>query len=210
MLGQFITLEGSEGAGKSTLLRYLQQYLLQHSLSTIATREPGGTPLAEAIRELLLQPRQETVYPVTELLLMFAGRAQHYQEVILPALKSGHWVLCDRFVDASYAYQVTARGISKQAVDALHTMVCGDHLPNLTLLLDLDVQLGFARTHKRTAGKDRIEQEDLSFFQAVREGYLQRAAAFPERIKIIDASQPYEQVKKQAIEILQDFIERNK
>ena len=105
---------------------------------------------------------------------------------------------------------MTARGISKQAVDSLHTMVCGDHLPNLTLLLDLDVQLGFARTHKRTAGKDRIEQEDLSFFQAVREGYLQRAAAFPERIKIIDASQPYEQVKKQAIEILQDFIERNK
>ncbi|MDP2229225.1 MAG: dTMP kinase [Moraxellaceae bacterium] len=191
---RFITLEGGEGAGKSTCLRFVAEYFAARALPLCVTREPGGTPLAESIRELLLQKRDEPVAADTELLLMFAARAQHLEALIRPALARGEWVLSDRFTDATYAYQGYGRGLPLPRIAALESLVQGDLRPGLTLLLDLPVSEGMARAEAR-AEKDRFESEQEAFFERVREGYRLRAAAEPERFRVIDASRPLPEVQ---------------
>ncbi|HET8731969.1 MAG TPA: dTMP kinase [Moraxellaceae bacterium] len=194
MTQRFITLEGGEGAGKTTCLTFIRDYFAERGLPLVVTREPGGTPLAEQVRELLLQHRDEHVAPDAELLLIFAARAQHIAGVILPALGRGEWVLCDRFTDATYAYQGAGRGLSQERIAALETLVQGDLRPGLTLLLDLPVADGMARAAAR-AEKDRFESEQHAFFERVRAGYRARAAGDPARFRVIDASCPLPEVK---------------
>lgn len=184
----FVSLEGGEGAGKTSALVAIRELLQARGHEVVATREPGGTPLAERIRELLLSPEGEKPAPETELLLMFASRAQHVREVVLPALRRGAWVVSDRFTDSSYAYQVAGRGMDEALVAELERRVVGIQ-PGLTLLLDLDVREGRARTAGRDLWPDRIESEHDDFFERVREGFRRRAAAEPQRFRVIDASQ---------------------
>ncbi|MCF6338084.1 MAG: dTMP kinase [Gammaproteobacteria bacterium] len=198
--GLFITLEGGEGAGKSTQMAFVQQRL-QDSLLAVGknlqvTREPGGTALGEQIRELLLDHRQTVMDNDTELLLMFAARAQHLAELIRPALAAGDWVLCDRFTDATYAYQGGGRGIALKRIAALEDWVQGELRPDITLLLDLPVEVGMARAGER-GDLDRFEREQQAFFERVRQTYRERAVAEPGRYRIIDAAQNLEQVQTQ-------------
>ncbi|HEY8683226.1 MAG TPA: dTMP kinase [Rhodanobacter sp.] len=186
--GKFISLEGGEGAGKSTLLAGLREYIEQHGIGLVQTREPGGTPLGEAVRGIVLDPLLSGVAAETELLLMFASRAQLVREVIEPALSRGQWVLCDRFADASYAYQGGGRGQPVQRIAALERWACAGVKPDLTLLLDLPVATGRARAAGR-GDADRIEVESDSFFERVRASYRERAVAEPDRFRTIDASQ---------------------
>ena len=186
--GKFISLEGGEGAGKSTLLAGLRQYIEQHGLALVQTREPGGTSVGEAVRTIVLDPAQHDLAAETELLLMFASRAQLVHEVIEPALRAGQWVLCDRFADASYAYQGGGRGQPEARIAELERWACHGIKPDLTLLLDLPVATGRARAAGR-GDADRIEVEADSFFERVRATYRARAAAEPERFRMIDASQ---------------------
>lgn len=195
MSGLFITLEGPEGAGKSTNRDYLATRLGELGLEVLLTREPGGTPLAERIRELLLAPSDEPMAADTELLLVFAARAQHLAQVIRPALARGCVVLCDRFTDATYAYQGGGRGLSQARIATLENFVQGELRPDLTLVFDLPVEIGLARAAAR-GQLDRFEREARSFFEAVRQTYLQRAAAEPQRYRIVDAAQPLEQVQQ--------------
>ncbi|OCX57990.1 dTMP kinase [Stutzerimonas stutzeri] len=188
MKGLFVTLEGPEGAGKSTNREYLAERLRARGLDVVLTREPGGTPLAERIRELLLTPADEPMAVDTELLLVFAARAQHLAQVIRPALARGAVVLCDRFTDATYAYQGGGRGLSLERIAQLETFVQGDLRPDLTLIFDLPVDVGLARAAAR-GHLDRFEQEGMRFFEAVRSAYLQRAEAAPSRYRVIDAGQ---------------------
>lgn len=204
--GKFITVEGIEGVGKSTQMAFITQLLKENNISVITTREPGGTPLAEVIRDLVLQPREEKVAPDAELLLMFASRAQHVAEVILPALERGDWVISDRFVDATYAYQGGGRHIPMERIDELAKWTLKGLMPDLTLLLDAPVELAMSRAKSRSSASDRFESEKNDFFTDVREVYLERARAEPNRIKIIDASLPIEFVQKQIREILNSFI----
>ena len=204
-LNRFITLEGGEGAGKSTCLAFIREFLEQRGLSLVVTREPGGTPLAEEIRTLLLARREEPVAPMAELLLMFAARAQHVRQVIQPALSRGDWVLCDRITDATYAYQGHGRHHPVQIIGDLERLVQGDLRPALTLLLDLPVQEGLARAAAR-AEKDRFESEQEAFFERVRQGYRERAAAEPGRFRVIDASRPLAQVQEQIAEVLERWL----
>lgn len=205
--GKLISIEGVEGAGKSTALNYIKQYLLSHHIEVVWTREPGGTTLAETIRRLLLNPEHtETIHPETELLLMFAARAQHVKTIIQPALHAGKWVVTDRFIDASYAYQGGGRGMDAQFITQLDKWIVGACYPDLTLLLDIAPQQGFARTENRANGKDRIEQEQLDFFVRVRNVYLERAKQDPRRIKIIDASLPIAEVEAQIGNALDAFV----
>lgn len=183
--GLFITIEGGEGVGKSTNIEVLERHLQGRGISYVSTREPGGTPLAESMRALLLDIKDEAVAPITELLLMFAARAQHLQQVIEPALARGAWVLCDRFTDATYAYQGGGRELPESWVSLLETLVQGELRPDLTLLLDAPVAVGMARAGKRGA-LDRFEQEQVAFFERVRQCYLDRAAAEPDRFRVID------------------------
>ena len=185
---RLISLEGGEGAGKTSAIVAIRELLQARGHEVVLTREPGGTPLAERIRELLLNPREETLAPETELLLMFASRAQHVREVIRPALQRGAYVVSDRFTDSSYAYQADGRGLDRALVEELERKVVGLK-PGLTLLLDLDVREGRARTSGRDLWPDRIESEQDDFFERVREGFRKRAAAEPERFRMIDASQ---------------------
>lgn len=194
MSKRFITLEGGEGAGKSTCLAAIQRYFTEKALPLCVTREPGGTPLAEEIRQMLLQPRSEPVAADAELLLIFAARAQHIAEVIRPALQRGDWVLCDRFTDATYAYQGGGRGLSRQRIAELEAMVQGELRPGLTLLLDLPVAQGMARAAARSE-KDRFESEQEEFFERVRQAYRDRAAAEPQRFRVIDASRSIAEVE---------------
>ncbi len=205
MRGQFITLEGGEGVGKSTNLAVVTQWLQQRKIDFIVTREPGGTPLAEEIRQLLLSPRQEQVSERAELLMMFAARAQHIATVIEPALAAGRWVLCDRFTDATHAYQGGGRGVSTALINQLQDLVHGELTPNLTLLLDLPVEEGMARAGQRGA-LDRFEQEELSFFNRVRQRYLELAAEQPQRFRVIDASQPLATVGEQINAVLDSAL----
>lgn len=195
MSGLFITLEGPEGAGKSTNRDYLAACLGERGIEVLLTREPGGTPLAERIRELLLAPSDEPMAADTELLLVFAARAQHLAQVIRPALARGCVVLCDRFTDATYAYQGGGRGLSQARIAILENFVQGELRPDLTLVFDLPVEIGLARAAAR-GQLDRFEREARSFFEAVRQTYLQRAAAEPQRYRIVDAAQPLEQVQQ--------------
>jgi dTMP kinase len=185
---RLISLEGGEGAGKTSAIVAIRELLQARGHEVVLTREPGGTPLAERIRELLLSPNEETLAPETELLLMFASRAQHVREVIRPALRRGAYVVSDRFTDSSYAYQADGRGLDRALVEELERKVVGLK-PGLTLLLDLDVREGRARTSGRDLWPDRIESEQDDFFERVREGFRRRAAAEPERFRVIDASQ---------------------
>ncbi len=205
--GQFITVEGGEGAGKSSNLAYVQSLLETAGKPVLFTREPGGTSLGESIRELLLGHKHTGMTDETELLLMFAARAEHLQRKILPALEAGIWVLCDRFTDASYAYQGAGRGIARERIAVLENFVQGDLRPDLTLLLDLPVETGMARAGSRSA-PDRFEKEALSFFDKVRQGYLAIAAAEPERVKVIDAAPALDQVQQQIAGEIQAFLER--
>ena len=186
-----LSIEGGEGAGKSTVLSALRDALLADGDEVVSTREPGGTPLAERIRELLLGGTGEPVHPQTELLLMFAARAQHVREVVLPALQRGAWVISDRFTDSSYAYQGAGRGLDESFIAALEQQVVGIE-PGLTLLLDLGVAHGRERTRGRDllggSAPDRIERERDEFFERVRDCFLARAAAHPDRFRVIDAS----------------------
>ena len=207
MSGLFITLEGPEGAGKSTNREYLAECLRRQGLDVLMTREPGGTPLAERIRELLLAPSTEPMASDTELLLVFAARAQHLAQVIRPALARGCVVLCDRFTDATYAYQGGGRGLGNERIAVLEQFVQGDLRPDLTLIFDLPVEVGLARAAAR-GRLDRFEQEGQGFFQAVRQAYLQRAAAQPERYRIIDAALPLAQVQQNLDELLPQLLER--
>ena len=193
--GKFITLEGGEGVGKSTNLAFLQARLLDAGIDVCVTREPGGTPLGEAIRSLLLNEGPTAPSALAEVLLVFAARAQHIQEVIEPALAAGRWVLCDRFTDATYAYQGFARGLSQSAIATLESLVQGSLQPDLTLLLDLPPSIGLKRASQR-AELDRFEVEDEAFFNRVREGYLTRSLENPERWLVINAGQDLEGVQR--------------
>jgi len=194
---RLVSLEGGEGAGKSTVLAALRDYLQAAGERVVCTREPGGTPLAERIRALLLDTGSEPPTAAAELLLMFAARAQHVEETIAPALATGAWVLSDRFTDASHAYQGTARGGDRELIRLLEERVVGV-VPGLTLLLDVPVEVGLARARGR-GGVDRIEAEDTAFFERVRNGYLERAAAEPARFRVLDASRPAEDVAEAAL-----------
>ena len=196
--GRFISLEGGEGAGKSTLLGGLRDYLHQHGVQLLQVREPGGTTLGEAIRSLVLDPAHAALSAESELLLMFASRAQLVRERIQPALDAGQWVLCDRYVDASYAYQGGGRGQPLERIAELERWACDGVRPDLTLLLDLPVSTGRARAAGRGAA-DRIETEADAFFERVRQAYRDRAQAEPQRFRVIDASLPPGQVLAAAI-----------
>ncbi len=204
--GKFITLEGSEGVGKSTNIQFIKEYLEAQNIPVALTREPGGTPVAEAIRELLLEKHSEPFSVQGELLLMFAARAQHLSQVIQPNLKKGIWVLCDRFTDATYAYQGGGRKLGNNTIAWLETLVQGDFRPDLTLLLDTPVEIGLSRAKARNT-LDRFESEQLTFFEAVRSVYLDRAKQFPERIKIIKADQPLADVQKDIVEVLKQVVD---
>lgn len=207
MTGLFITLEGPEGAGKSTNRDYLAQCLRDRGLNVVLTREPGGTPLAERIRNLLLTPADEPMSSDTELLLVFAARAQHLAQVIRPALARGAIVLCDRFTDATYAYQGGGRGQSVQRIEQLEYFVQGDMRPDLTLIFDLPVEVGLSRAAAR-GRLDRFEQEGLEFFEAVRSAYLDRARQAPQRYRVIDAGQPLSAVQQDLDALLPELFER--
>lgn len=203
--GLFITLEGGEGAGKSTQLAYIRQRLEAAGVTLHVTREPGGTPLGEQIRDLLLDHRQTDMASDTELLLMFAARAQHLAERIRPALAAGEWVLCDRFTDATYAYQGGGRGIDPRRIAALEEWVQGSLRPDLTLLLDLPVDVGMARANGR-GELDRFEREQQAFFERVRAAYLAQAQREPGRYRVLDAAQSVEDVQRQIDAVLAPVI----
>lgn len=204
--GKFITIEGTEGVGKSTNLTYVHEWLLQRGFEVVVTREPGGTPLAEEIRALLLARREEPVDETAELLLVFAARAQHLQQVIKPALARGAWVLCDRFTDATYAYQGGGRGLDVAAIAQLEQLVQGELRPDLTLVLDIDVELGLQRARERAA-LDRFESEAVAFFERVRETYRALAQAAPERYAMIDAGQPLAAVQEDIDRVLSALLD---
>jgi dTMP kinase len=186
--GKFISIEGGEGAGKSTLLAGLREFIERHGMTLVQTREPGGTALGEAVRSIVLDPAQRGLTAESELLLMFASRAQLVREVIEPALRDGHWVLCDRFADASYAYQGGGRGQPQHRIAELERWACDGVTPDLTLLLDLPIAMGRARASGR-GDADRIEVETDAFFERVRAAYLARLQAEPQRFRMIDAGQ---------------------
>jgi dTMP kinase len=190
----FVTFEGIEGSGKTTQIRRLSAHLAAKGVPHLVTREPGGTPLSDEIRALVLVPREETVFPEAELLLYEAARAQHVRGRILPALLSGRTVLCDRFCDATTAYQAHARGLAAEQVERLNRFAAGELVPGLTLLFDLPPEDGFARIRGRGGPKDRLERESLDFHRAVRDGYLRLAGLEPGRIVRIDAAPPEEEV----------------
>jgi len=198
MKGRLISLEGGEGAGKSTLLAGLRAHFERSGMDVLYTREPGGTPVGEAIRALVLDPAHRGMTVETELLLMFAARAQLVREVLQPALVSGRWILCDRFTDASYAYQGGGRGVDAMRIGELERIATGGLKPDLTLLLDLPVAHGRARASQRSDA-DRIEVERDDFFERVRATYLARAQAEPARFRVIDALQPADAVLQAAV-----------
>ncbi|NGX16532.1 dTMP kinase [Wenzhouxiangella sp. XN24] len=206
--GRFITLEGGEGVGKSSNLAYVAGLLESAGLDVLRTREPGGTPLAERVRDIIVAASGEAVPPIAELLLVFAARSLHVEGCIRPALEAGRWVLCDRFTDASYAYQGAGRGLGPEPVRWLETQVQEDLRPDLTLLLDADPEVGLARAGAR-GDADRFEQERGEFFSRVRAGYLERAAAEPERFRVIDASQSLEAVRLEIRNHINTFIQAN-
>ena len=201
--GRFITLEGFEGAGKSTVAKYVRDWLAGQGIAVRLTREPGGTPLAERVRGIVLERGTEQVSAVTETLLMFAARALHVENVIVPALRAGDWVVCDRFTDATRAYQGSGRGVDAALIDNLASAVHPQLAPDCTLLLDLPVSAGLARARERGGGSaDRFEAETVSFFEKVRAGYLALARHEPARIRVIDAAGPLSGVQQQVAAIL--------
>ena len=208
MKGKFLTIEGVEGVGKSTNLQSIKQVLESRDIDFIATREPGGTLIAEKIRALLLDHHNEKLCELSELLLVFAARAQHLETVIKPALEVGTWVLCDRFTDATYAYQGGGRGLNSKTISSLENLTQGSLRPDFTLILDLDPKIGLTRA--KTRGElDRIEIEKIDFFEKVRDTYLTIANREPQRCKVVDASRPIDAVSKDVTEHLMTFIREN-
>lgn len=206
MTGKLITLEGGEGVGKSSNLVFIQDYLQKKGIDVTVTREPGGTSIGEKIRELLLDCKNDgQISSDTELLLLFAARAQHMEELILPALRQNRWVLSDRFTDASYAYQGGGRQISVDRIDRLVEWVQGGLVPDFVLLLDTPVEVGLSRAGRR-GKKDRFEQETLAFFNRVREVYLQRAYSDPKRYYIIDTEKSFKSVQREIKKALDAFL----
>jgi dTMP kinase len=201
--GRFITLEGMDGAGKTTHLEWLRQHLVARGVPLTVTREPGGTPLGEALRKLLLDSH-ESRQPDTEALLMFAARREHIATVIGPALAAGKWVLCDRFTDATYAYQAGGSGMDWERVAALESWVQGELQPDLTLYFDLEPELGRART-RQVRAPDRFERERLEFYERVRAAYLRRAREHPERIRVIDAARTIAEVQSTLQKIISNY-----
>lgn len=208
--GKFITLEGGEGAGKTTSRTYIAEILKQKGIAVLETREPGGTEVSEAIRHVLLDNTLPAMHADTELLLMFAARNEHLQRKILPALEAGIWVVCDRFTDATYAYQGYGRGLDLQRIATLESWMQGNIRPDYTLLFDLEVSIGMQRVRARSTQldiqTDRFEQEKLDFFERIRAGYLARAKLHPKQYKIIDAAQAIEQVQRQIAEVLKTIL----
>lgn len=206
MRGRFITIEGGEGAGKSTAQAFLARRLEAVGLSVMLTREPGGTPLAEELRQALLNPEGEAPVEMTELLLLFAARAQHIARVIAPALERNEWVICDRFIDATYAYQGAARGMPVSVIEQLEKMVQGELRPHQVILLDLPPEVGLERARARGA-LDRFERESVEFYERVREGYLERVQQSPSHYTVIDASQDLKAVEAQLDSLLQGWLQ---
>ena len=207
MNGRFITLEGIEGAGKSTLARVVGEYLEAQGLRVLLTREPGGTALAERLRQIVLERGGEPVPAVAETLVMFAARALHVENLIRPALARGTWVVCDRFTDATRAYQGAGRGVDTGLIEALAGAVQADLAPDCTLLLDLPVSAGLARARARSgADSDRFEAETVAFFERVRAGYLAVARAEPQRVAVIDASLPEVQVRAAVLGVVSQLV----
>ena len=199
--GRLITLEGIEGAGKSSHMQFIAEKLQQAGKDVLLTREPGGTELGEGIREFLLKKNEEAMFGETELLLMFAARAQHVQQIILPAMTKGKVVVCDRFTDSSYAYQGGGRGISIEKIHQLESWVLSGFKPDLTLLLDLSVETGLSRARARGEA-DRFEIETVNFFQNARDTFLKIAQDEPDRVKIINAEQNLETVQSSILKVL--------
>lgn len=204
--GLFLTFEGVEGAGKTSNLQHAKTLIEATGKQVLVTREPGGTEVGERIREVLLNPELPAMHSDTELLLMFASRAEHYQHKILPALEAGQWVLCDRFTDASFAYQGGGRQISHSRIAALESWVLGDFKVDQTYLFDLPVEIGLARAKARGAA-DRIEQEQVAFFERIRQCYLDRAQDEPNRFTVVDASQALENVQSQLEQAVTGLLE---
>lgn len=202
---KFITLEGTEGVGKSTNLEFIQNWITGKGIELVMTREPGGTVLGEKLRNVLLDAKEQSMSDDTELLLMFAARAQHLDEVIKPALEAGKWVLCDRFTDATYAYQGGGRGIEMQRIAQLEHWVQGDLRPDMTIILDLPVDKGLERAGKRSE-PDRFELEKTEFFNRVRQTYLDRASQAPDRYHVIDASPALEDVQTAIEAVLEQSL----
>ena len=203
--GLFITVEGGEGAGKSTAMAFLEPALREAGVDLLCTREPGGTRLGERLREILLAPAESPVDPMAELLMIFAARAQHISERVLPALQRGQWVLCDRFTDASYAYQGAGRRLGDEKISLLEDLVQGELRPDLTLLLDAPVELGLERARGRGA-LDRFEQEDIAFFERVRSAYLSRARRSSGRYRVINAAADLDEVQQALKAVLSDLL----
>lgn len=203
-MSKFITLEGIEGVGKTSNLQFIENLLLEAGHSCVVTREPGGTELGEALRNILLHHQGEAMCADAELLMMFAARAEHLDKVILPALKAGKMVLCDRFTEATYAYQGCGRQLGEEKIAQLETWVQGDLRPDLTIVLDAPIDVGRSRAGRRSA-PDRIEKEKDDFFQRVRDCYRQLAKRYPHRIALVDASLPLEQVQTQIKRVLLDY-----
>ena len=206
MKGKFITVEGTEGVGKSTNMAFIASQLKAAGIDVVQTREPGGTPLAEELRELLLSNREENFDSTAELLVVFAARAQHLNQVILPAIEKGQWILCDRFTDATYAYQGFGRGLSLDNIEQLENLVQGSVRPDMTFLLDIDVKQGLARAAER-AELDRFENERIDFFEKVRAGYLKRATQHPQRYSVIDAGQALDAVQRDIADAVGELLQ---
>jgi dTMP kinase len=202
--GKFITFEGTEGVGKTTNMDFVAQTLATRGIRLVRTREPGGTPMAERVRAILLDPQSEPIDPEAELLLVFAARAQHLARVIKPALEAGSWVLCDRFTDATYAYQGGGRGLPAARIEALEREVQGALQPDLTIYLDLPIATGLARIDDTQ--RDRFEREQLAFFERVRQVYLQRAQHHA-RFRTVDAARPLAEVQASIAALLDWFID---
>jgi len=194
MAGKFITIEGSEGVGKSTNIEFISKYLKSKDITTLETREPGGTKIAEEIRQVLLTTKGETVPEIAELLLFFAARSFHVENLIKPAIKQGHYVICDRFSDATVAYQGYGRGFNIQDINTIASWVHEKMQPDLTILLDAPAEIGMQRAKQRGV-MDRMESEDISFYERVRDGYLTLASEHKERFVVIDASQALKSVQ---------------
>lgn len=205
--GRFITVEGGEGAGKTTQLAFIGDYLARAGRPVTLTREPGGTALGEEIRRLLLAQRPDGMAAATETLLMFAARAEHVDRVIRPALSLGHWVLCDRFTDASYAYQSGGRGLPPERIAVLEDWVQGELRPDFTLVFDVPVAVGLERVGRRGAA-NRFEREDRAFLERVRATYLERAARAPARYRVIDAARPATAIRAEVEAVLAGWLER--
>lgn len=204
MSGQFITIEGIECVGKSTNAKFIENILNKKGYKTLVTREPGGSGVGEKIRNILLFENKDTLSPMTELLLLFAAREKHINEIIKPALRQGTWVICDRFTDASFAYQGFGRELGFDKVNALKSLIQKDFEPELTILLDAPLEIITSR--RKLNPNDRFESEDKAFFERVRNGYLELANIFDERVKVIDASKNIQEVQDQILILINDLV----